>query len=120
MRRYFYSYQLGRTSLLFTAGVCFCFEPCADCDRAAAAKGRREELLQRFTRLIERWARVATTRTGRTTAKWPRWAAITTVLGLDAVIVASHQLTPYMLLVSLALLMLTGVVRPWWLLIATA
>jgi hypothetical protein len=75
---------------------------------------------KRLTRLIERVGRVSqlSVQIDRT-AKWPRWAAITTVLGLDAVIVASHQLTPYMLLISLALLMLTGVVRPWWLLIAT-
>ncbi len=57
---------------------------------------------------------------GGAAAKWPRWAAITTVLGLDAVIVASHQLTPYMLMVSVALLMLTRVVRPWWVLIGMA
>jgi hypothetical protein len=75
----------------------------------------------RLARLIERVARVpqlplqpdASTR-------WPRWAAITIVLGLDAVIVASHQLTPYMLLASIALLMLTGVVRPWWMLVGMA
>jgi hypothetical protein len=52
------------------------------------------------------------------TVKWPRWAAITTVLSIDAIIVASHQLTPYVLLISIGLLMLVGVVRPWWLLIA--
>lgn len=46
--------------------------------------------------------------------RWPRGAAIAVVLGLDAVIVASHQLTPYMLLVSVALLMAAGIVRPWW------
>jgi hypothetical protein len=54
------------------------------------------------------------------TTRWPRWAAIASVLSLDAVIVASHQLTPYMLLVSLALLMLAGVIRPWWVLFAMA
>jgi hypothetical protein len=75
---------------------------------------------ERLTRLIERVGRVSQLSAQiDATAKWPRWAAITTVLGLDAVIVASHQLTPYMLLISLALLMLTGVIRPWWLLIAT-
>ncbi len=52
--------------------------------------------------------------------RWPRWAAIVSVLALDAVIVASHQLTPYMLLVSVALLMLSGIVRPWWVLLAMA
>jgi hypothetical protein len=74
---------------------------------------------RRLTRLIERVGRVPQ-RSVRieNTAKWPRWAAITMVMGLDAVIVTSHQLTPYMLLVSVALLMLVGVVRPWWLLAA--
>jgi hypothetical protein len=50
------------------------------------------------------------------TVRWPRPVAITAVLSLDAVIVASHQLTPYMLLISTVLLMASGVVRPWWLL----
>lgn len=75
----------------------------------------------RLTRLIERVGRVPQLSVQMdTTAKWPRWAAITTVLSLDAVIVASHQLTPYLLLVSIALLMLTGVVRPWWMLMGMA
>jgi hypothetical protein len=52
--------------------------------------------------------------------RWPRWAAISAVLALDGVIVASHQLTPYMLLAGTALLMLAGVVRPWWVLLAMA
>jgi hypothetical protein len=52
--------------------------------------------------------------------RWPRRAAITAVLGLYAVIVASHQLTPYMLLAGVALLMLAGIARPWWVLIAMA
>ena len=38
-------------------------------------------------------------------------------MGLDAIIVASHQLTPYMLLIGIALLMLCGIVRPWWVLV---
>jgi hypothetical protein len=75
---------------------------------------------ERLIRLIERVGRVPQLPVQiDTTARWPRWAAITTILALDAVVVASHQLTPYMLLISLALLMLTGVVRPWWLLIVT-
>jgi hypothetical protein len=55
-----------------------------------------------------------------TVVRWPRWAAIASVLMLDAIIVASHQLTPYMLLVGIALLLLAGVVRPWWVLLAMA
>jgi hypothetical protein len=47
---------------------------------------------------------------------WPAWASIVAVLGTYAIVVASHQLTPYILLASIALLMLAGIVRPWWLL----
>ena len=75
----------------------------------------------RITHLIERIGRVPQLPPqADDSTRWPRWAALTCVLGIDAVIVASHQLTPYMLLVSLALLMLAGVIRPWWLLLAMA
>jgi hypothetical protein len=71
----------------------------------------------RLTRLVERIGRVPQLSVQmQDVAKWPRWAAIAAVLGIDAVIVASHQLTPYMLLVSIALLMLARVIRPWWML----
>ncbi len=76
---------------------------------------------KRLTRMIERVGRVSQLPVQRDdTAKWPRWAAITAILGLDAMIVASHQLTPYMLLIGIALLMLAGVARPWWVLVAMA
>ncbi len=76
---------------------------------------------KRITRLIERVGRVPQLPVQRDdTAQWPRWAAIAAILGLDSVIVASHQLTPYMLLISIALLMLAGVARLWWLLMAMA
>jgi hypothetical protein len=75
----------------------------------------------RLTRLIERVVRRAQLPPEQdSTRKWPRWAAISSVLCIDAVIVGSHQLTPYMLLVSLTLLMLAGVIRPWWVLLAMA
>jgi hypothetical protein len=75
----------------------------------------------RLGRLLERLGRVRQLPVVRDEApQWPRWAAIAAVLILDAVIVASHQLTPYMLLGSTALLMLAGVVRPWWVLMAMA
>jgi len=75
----------------------------------------------RITRLIERIGRMPQLPPQvDDSARWPRWATLACVLGIDAVIVASHQLTPYMLLVSLALLMLAGVIRPWWLLLAMA
>lgn len=70
-----------------------------------------------LTRAIERVGRVPQLAVQPdSAARWPRWAAIAAVLALNAVIVASHQLTPYMLLSSGALLMLAGVVRPWWML----
>ena len=74
-----------------------------------------------ITKLIERFGRVTQLPLQMDrTAKWPAWVAITAVLSLNAVIVASHQLTPYMLLASMAFLMLTGIVRPWWVLFAMA
>ena len=36
------------------------------------------------------------------------------ILLMDAMLVASHQLTPYVLLMQLGALMLVGYVRPWW------
>ncbi|MFZ1924523.1 MAG: hypothetical protein WAU42_00115 [Solirubrobacteraceae bacterium] len=76
---------------------------------------------KRLTRLAERLGHVPQLSVcTENPTQWPRWAAITAVLGLDAAIVASHQLTPYMLLVGITLLMLAGVVRPWWLLAAIA
>lgn len=72
---------------------------------------------KRLIRLIERVGRVPQLSVQTdATPKWPRWAAIAVVLSLDAVVVASHQLTPYMLLAGVALLMLAGVARPWWVL----
>lgn len=76
---------------------------------------------QRIKRLIERLGRTPQLSLEQDVAKrWPRPAAITAAIGLDAVIVASHQLTPYMLLLGVALLMLVGAIRPWWLLAAMA
>jgi len=75
----------------------------------------------RLTRIVERIGRTPQLSVEtQDTAMWARWVSITAILGLDAVIVASHQLTPYMLLVSIALLMLVRVVRPWWMLMAMA
>jgi hypothetical protein len=50
---------------------------------------------------------------------WPTWAAIAIVLALDAVIVMSHQLTPYVVIIELAALTLFGPVRRSWLILAT-
>jgi hypothetical protein len=46
--------------------------------------------------------------------------AIASVLTIDGVIVASHQLTPYVVLVGTAGLMLVGAVRPRWPLVVMA
>ena len=51
-------------------------------------------------------------------APWPTWAAITIVLGLDAVIVVAHQLTPYIVIIELTALILFGPVRRLWLVLA--
>lgn len=45
--------------------------------------------------------------------QWPRVATVTVILVLDFVITASHQLTPYMLILQVGLLALLGIVRPW-------
>jgi hypothetical protein len=50
--------------------------------------------------------------------QWPAWAAITLVLVLDAVLVISHQLTPYVVIVELAALIAFGPVRHPWLIVA--
>lgn len=49
---------------------------------------------------------------------WPTWAAVTIVLGLDAVIVVSHQLTPYVVIIELAALIVFGPVKRAWLVLA--
>jgi hypothetical protein len=49
---------------------------------------------------------------------WSRAASVAIVLGLDAVIVATHQLTPYVLLLQCGALMLLGVARARWLVVA--
>lgn len=53
-------------------------------------------------------------------SSWRRPIAIAAVLGIYAVIVASHQLTPYLLMASTAVLLLARVIRPWWLLLPMA
>lgn len=45
---------------------------------------------------------------------WPRWAAVLILLVLDAVLVISHQLTPYVVIVQLLGLALFGPFRPAW------
>jgi hypothetical protein len=82
---------------------------------------RRQRYSPRLARLMERIGRVPQLSVPADDGpRWPRPVAIAAVLVLDAVIVASHQLTPYMLLGSTALLLAAGVVRPWWVLLAMA
>lgn len=52
-----------------------------------------------------------------------RWSGRTTlgvVFALNAVVVVTHQLSPYMILLSLATMAVLGVVRPRWLVLAVA
>jgi hypothetical protein len=49
-------------------------------------------------------------------SRWPRGVALAVVIAFDAVMIATHQLTPYIALAAFAGLMAFGVLRPWWLL----
>jgi hypothetical protein len=51
-------------------------------------------------------------------SRWPRWQAITVALFLFCAIVATHQLTPFMIIAGVAALVVLGRVRPWWLVLA--
>jgi hypothetical protein len=76
---------------------------------------------ERLFRLVEAVGRTPQEHpTSTVKGDWPRWAAIAVVLWVFGVVVASHQLTPYILLAAAALLMLIGMVRPWWLLVVMA
>ena len=52
--------------------------------------------------------------------RWPPKLAVAVALTLDFALVATHELTPYILLILIAGLMLLGVLRRPWLLIAMA
>jgi hypothetical protein len=51
---------------------------------------------------------------------WSRFASAAVVLVLDAAIVVTHQLTPYVLLLQLGALVVLGVARPRWIVVAMA
>jgi hypothetical protein len=51
---------------------------------------------------------------------WSRGTSLAIVLAVDAVIVATHQLTPYVIVLELGALTVLGVARPRWLVAATA
>jgi hypothetical protein len=78
-------------------------------------------LFPRLRSLIERVARREQPRVPLAAElSWSSAASITIVLGLDAVIVATHQLTPYILLLQVGALTLLGVARPRWVVMAMA
>ena len=75
---------------------------------------------ERVFALFEWVGRVPQAPTPDDGSSWRRPLAIAAVLGIYAVIVASHQLTPYLLMASTAVLLLARVIRPWWLLLPMA
>ncbi len=48
---------------------------------------------------------------------WPRWFVLGALFSIHAVVVVSHQLSPFFLLLGLGLLMASGMVRPRWALV---
>lgn len=50
----------------------------------------------------------------RPAPSWSRRTTLTALLALDGVVVVTHQLTPYMILLSLLTLAVFGVLRPRW------
>ncbi len=48
---------------------------------------------------------------------WGRTTSVVIILGLDVIIVATHQLTPYAILLELGALLLLGVTRARWLVV---
>lgn len=70
---------------------------------------------QRLVRAVQRTIRVRQLPADQLDApSWPRGVAVAVVLALNAVIVSSHQLTPYMLLAQLTALILLGLLRTRW------
>lgn len=69
----------------------------------------------------ERWPRWIVRRVGAEAAGptlgWSRRTTLAVVVGLDAVIVVTHQLSPYMILLGLAALAVLGVLRSTWMVI---
>ncbi len=75
---------------------------------------------RRLITVIERLARTPQLEPARAEPLAGAVASVAIVIGLDAAIVATHQLTPYVLLLQVGALVLIGVVRPRWLLAAMA
>jgi hypothetical protein len=77
------------------------------------------DLMPFFKRLMERIIRKDQPRIELARPlPWSRTTSIAIVLGLDAVIIATHQLTPYVLVLQLGALTILGTARPRWLVIA--
>ena len=77
------------------------------------------ELMPRLTLLMEKILRRGQPRVEiARPLPWSSAASVAIVLGLDAVIVATHQLTPYVLLLQLGALTVLGTARPRWLVLA--
>lgn len=75
---------------------------------------------RRLTRILGSIVRKAQpTQTLATPLGWSMWQSVAVVIALDAVIVAVHQLTPYMVLLQLGALTALGF-RPRWLIFAFA
>ena len=87
--------------------------------RAGPAGGRRRE---RAPSPRKRRCRKRRRRRPRRTAPggWARRFVLGTIVGTFAVIVVSHQLSPFLILLGLGLLVMAGVVRPRWVVVVMA
>jgi hypothetical protein len=74
----------------------------------------------RVASIIERLSRAPQEDPRLPSPQWPRAAAIAAAIGVDIVIIASHQLTPYILLIDAALLAVLGILRPRWIVLIMA
>ncbi|MCK9893712.1 hypothetical protein [Frankia sp. AgB32] len=91
---------------------------------ATRGSGRRARLLRR---LLGRSGSDAGTDAGtdagvpsRRDGGWPRPAVLAVILLLTAAAVVSHQLTPYLVVLTVGALTVLGAVRPRWLVVAMA
>ncbi len=76
---------------------------------------RRMALLARLTRTPPSRAVDPPPLVPPASRQWRRGAALVVVVVLFAAIVPSHQLTPYLVVITISVLTVTGFVRPWWL-----
>jgi hypothetical protein len=76
--------------------------------------------LTAYRRLPQRLVRLIGAPAEGSAPTWSRRTTLTVLLALDAVVVVTHQLTPYMILLSLLTLAVFGVLRPRWIVLAAA